>query len=76
MTPLTRAGGLLLAVVICLPAATIEFNRDIRPILSDNCLACHGPDPGSRKAGLRLDLESGAGDVVKPGDAAGSERPG
>ena len=73
MTPLTRAGGLLLAVVICLPAATIEFNRDIRPILSDNCLACHGPDPGSRKAGLRLDLESGAGDVVKPGDAAGSE---
>jgi mono/diheme cytochrome c family protein len=35
--------------------ADISYNRDIRPILSDNCFACHGPDSASRKANLRLD---------------------
>jgi hypothetical protein len=40
-------------------AATIHFNRDIRPILAENCYHCHGPDPGSRKAKLRFDREDG-----------------
>ena len=40
--------------------AKVDFNRDIRLLLSDNCLACHGPDSGKRKAGLRLDLKEGA----------------
>ncbi len=40
-------------------AGNISFNRDIRPILADNCFQCHGPDPASRKAKLRLDIEDG-----------------
>ena len=58
----------------------IDFNREIRPILAENCLTCHGPDKSKRKGGLRLDfradatatLESGHRAVV-PGDTAGSE---
>jgi len=50
---------LVLAAAVATPlssAADIDFNRDIRPILADNCFTCHGPDQGSRKSGLRLDL--------------------
>ncbi|MES2470476.1 MAG: PSD1 and planctomycete cytochrome C domain-containing protein [Verrucomicrobiota bacterium] len=40
--------------------AKIEFNRDVRPILSDNCYHCHGNDPAHRKAKLRLDVRGAA----------------
>jgi mono/diheme cytochrome c family protein len=41
-------------------SAAIDFSRDIRPLLARNCFACHGPDAGSRQAGLRLDRADAA----------------
>jgi len=41
-------------------ASGIEYNRDIRPILAENCFACHGPDSAARKAGLRIDRREDA----------------
>src|SRR6266478_2585810 len=52
------------------PKSTIDFNRDIRPIFSDNCYTCHGPDSGKRKAGLRLDQQEGAMTELKSGNRA------
>ena len=49
----------LLAATV-LSGQEIEFNRDIRPILSDQCFACHGPDAAKRKTKLRFDTEAGA----------------
>ena len=56
-------------------ADRIDFNRDVRPILSENCFACHGPDANARQAGLRLDRRDDAlaRGVIQPGDSAASK---
>ncbi len=59
----------------------IDFNFHVKPILSDRCYACHGPDMQNQQAGLRLDtpegayaaLESGNGVAIDPGSLGGSE---
>jgi hypothetical protein len=51
----------------------VEFNRDVRPILSDNCFQCHGPDRNQRKADLRLDTEAGLASAITVGKADQSE---
>ena len=55
------------SVAIAQTPKTIEFNRDIRPILSENCYTCHGPAKSTRKADLRLDTKDGAATVLAPG---------
>ena len=55
--------------------ATVQYNRDVRPILFENCFSCHGPDSASRKADLRLDKREVAVDkrAIVPGDPDASE---
>jgi mono/diheme cytochrome c family protein len=84
LSNLSSAGRWLLFSLLASPlpasAEPLRYNRDIRPILSDACFACHGPDTANQKGGLRLDMrepalqpaKSGAAAIV-PGDASKSE---
>ena len=78
MASLRQSAVLLLATAVCSAVQaqdSIQYNRDIRPILNDACFACHGPDSAARKGELRLDvrdaaLEKGA---IAPGHPDESE---
>src|SRR6266853_678424 len=61
----------LLAVPLSSAAPKIDFDREIRPLFSDKCFACHGPDEKQRQAGLRFDTKEGLR-VIVPGDSAKS----
>jgi len=54
-------------------AQTVSFNKDVRPILSDRCYACHGPDSAARKSKLRLDREEDSRLGIVPGSPEKSE---
>jgi len=76
----TLSGGIALTLALSARAATVDFDRDIQPILSENCYHCHGPDAAARKAKLRLDKKEGAYGknedgraIVAPGKTADSE---
>ncbi|HKE05888.1 MAG TPA: DUF1553 domain-containing protein [Blastocatellia bacterium] len=67
--------SLLSAVSASDQKSSVDFNREVRPILSDNCFACHGPDENQRKAKLRFDTKEGAfakPGVITPGESSRS----
>ena len=72
-----RISPLLAALLAALPAfgAKVDYNEEVRPILSENCFYCHGPDGNKRKAKLRLDVREAALEkkAFVPGDAEASE---
>ena len=77
-TPALLSAFLAMFLTSALPAATpgVDFDRQVRPILSDNCFACHGPDDKHRMAGLHFDTKEGAfgkPGVIVPGDSAHSK---
>ncbi|MBL8843157.1 MAG: PSD1 domain-containing protein [Planctomycetes bacterium] len=76
---LVRGAALAALIPVATPAAfpgetpvetSIDFARDVQPLLANHCFACHGPDEATRKAGLRLDTPDGAAALLRSGNRA------
>ena len=68
MTLKVLSTSLIIALMLGVTArAEVGFNRDVRPIMSDTCFHCHGPDKNARMAGLRLDIREEALRPTKSG---------
>ncbi|MEM6690625.1 MAG: DUF1549 domain-containing protein, partial [Planctomycetota bacterium] len=69
LNPRLIIGSLLAIALAChsVSAEGLDFNRDVRPILSDKCYFCHGPDEENNAAGLRLDQAESASEVIQDG---------
>ncbi|HEY6169421.1 MAG TPA: c-type cytochrome domain-containing protein, partial [Verrucomicrobiae bacterium] len=68
LTSLVSVLGLVIADNTARAAAKVDFNRDIRPIMSDTCFHCHGFDAKARKGGFRIDLRAEALKPAKSGE--------
>ncbi|WP_075082104.1 PSD1 and planctomycete cytochrome C domain-containing protein [Mariniblastus fucicola] len=79
VTKFCRLVPVVMSLLVAMPVAAqdddaVSFDQDIRPLLSDRCYSCHGPDSNSREADLRLDLEEPAHEsAIVPGSTEDSE---
>src|SRR2546423_649030 len=69
------SAGAVRATESAAPKTGVRFNRDIKPILAENCYACHGADSAARKAKLRLDREEGFFDKREDGPTVVKGKP-
>lgn len=78
MLPIDSRYLMLTVLILTLPGVSlagesveggrVDFSRDIRPLLSDHCFACHGPDEDNRESGVRLDTAEGVAEVIDQDD--------
>ena len=72
---LQRIPSIFIALIVCQTASAqkISFNRDVRPIITDKCFHCHGPDANNQESDFRLDTREHALKAISAGNVEGSE---